>query len=114
MNENRRAGQSCWPASLILLVLVLPFHGSSVQIVGDKYDVTGSGSGFALNTGINSGINPPTTRLTGSSASGLRYTNTGTKTNTAFTITGNKLQVDSAGNPGRFVLSANGTNSFDF
>ena len=70
--------------------------------------------GFALNTGINSGINPPTTRLTGTAAASLRYINTGTKATTAYTITSNKLKVTSAMNPGRFVLSANGTTRFRF
>ena len=83
-------------------------------IVSDNFNVTGSGSGFALNTGVNTGINPPTTRLTGTAASGLRYINTGTKATTAYTITSSKLKVTSAANPGRFTFSSNGTTAFDF
>jgi autotransporter-associated beta strand protein len=82
-------------------------------ILSDNFNVTGSGSGFNLNAGINSGINPPTTRITGSAAAGLRYINTGTKATTAYTITSSKAQIASAANPGRFVLSSDGTNPFD-
>ena len=84
------------------------------EIIGDNFNVTGSGSGFALGSGANSGINPPTTRLTGAAASGLRYMNTGTKATTAYTITSNKLRVTPAATPGRFVLSADGTTPFNF
>src|SRR5262245_7376279 len=85
-------------------------------IIADNYNVTGSGTGFSLNTGINSGINPPTTRLTGTSAANLRYIQTASpaKTNTAFAITSSKLRVTAAANPGRFTLSANGTTPFNF
>jgi hypothetical protein len=87
---------------------------ATTLIVGDSYNVTASGAGFALNTGLNTGINPPTTRLTGSAAPNLRYICTGTKAPTAYTITANRVQVDAATNAGRFVLSANGITSFDF
>ena len=84
-------------------------------IVSDNYNVTGTGTGFALNTGVNSGINPPTTRLAGSAAANLRYLLTAlTKSNTAFSVSGNKLQVTAAANPGRFSLSADGVTPFDF
>ena len=85
------------------------------MLVGDNYNVTGSGTGFGLNAGVNSGINPPTTRLTGTAAATLRYMLTAvTKSNTAFTISGNKLQVSSAANPGRFSLSADGIVPFNW
>jgi autotransporter-associated beta strand protein len=103
---------------LTFLVVVLIASGDGLleatTLVGDAYNVTGSGSGFALGSGVNSGINPPGTRLTGPLAAGLRYLNTGTKATTAYTITANKLQVASAVNPGRCVLSADGANPFDF
>lgn len=83
-------------------------------IISDNYNTTALGAGFDLDTGVNTGINPPTTRLTGTAKANLRYIHTGTKTNAVYTISGNKLQVGSAPNPGRFVFSANGTNSFDF
>src|SRR5215207_5829538 len=67
-------------------------------IVADDYNVAGNGTGFALNTGVNFGINPPASRLTGSAASNLRYIPTATKTNTAFRISGNKLLVTAAAN----------------
>ncbi|MGZ4975209.1 MAG: hypothetical protein ACXWDN_20795, partial [Limisphaerales bacterium] len=88
-------------------------HAGTV-LVSDLYNVMGSGSGFALNTGVNTGINPPTTRLTGTVAANLRYINTGTKATSAYTIGSSKLKVAAVTNPGRFVLSANGTTAFDF
>ncbi|MDB6056460.1 MAG: phosphohydrolase [Verrucomicrobiales bacterium] len=83
-------------------------------IVSDSYNVTASGTGFSLNTGVNTGINPPTTRLTGTAAANLRYMQTSTKTNSFFTIAGQKLQVAYTDNPGRVVLSADGTTPFNF
>jgi hypothetical protein len=84
-------------------------------IIADNYNVTGSGTGFALNAGVNSGINPPVTRLTGTAAPNLRYIlTTMTKTNAAFGISSSKLRVTPAANPGRFSLSADGTTAFDF
>jgi autotransporter-associated beta strand protein len=100
-------------SAFVAISTCLLAHASTV-IVSDNYNVTGSGSGFALNTGINRGINPPTTRLTGSTAANLRYINTGTKVATAYTITSSKAQVDAVANPGRFVLSADGLTSFDY
>src|SRR6185436_574230 len=63
---------------------------------------------------VNSGINPPTTRLTGTAAANLRYIQTFTKTNTAFSIASNKLRVTAAANPGRFTFSEDGTTPFNF
>jgi hypothetical protein len=84
-------------------------------LIADNYNTTSSGTGFNLDTGVNSGINPPTTRLSGTAAANLRYMLTAlTKSNTAFSITGNKLQVISAANPGRFTLSGDGVSPFDF
>jgi hypothetical protein len=85
-------------------------------IVGDSYNVVGSGTGFALNAGVNTGINPPaTTRLTGTAAANLRYSlTTTTKVSTAFGITSSKVRVTPAANPGRFSLSADGTTPFNF
>jgi hypothetical protein len=87
-------------------------------IIADNYNVTGSGTGFALNTGINSGINPPTTRLTGTAAANLRYLQTFTsKSASQFDINSNRLRVTkdpSSSVSGRFTLSANGSTPFDF
>jgi hypothetical protein len=97
-----------------LILFSIAIGAVAEVIVGDNYNVAANGTGFALNTGVNAGINPPTTRLTGTAAAGLRYFATGTKTNTVFAINSNKLRVTAATNPGRFVLSANGTSSYDF
>ncbi len=99
-------------ACAALFLIVCQTQGQTV--LGDFFNVTGSGSGFALNTGVNTGINPPTTRLTGSAAANLRYIDTGTRAASSYTIAGNKLRVDASGNGGRMVFSANGTTSFDF
>src|SRR4051794_9229514 len=97
---------------IVVLLLLSRSLFAVTTIVADAYNVTGTGSGFALNTGVNSGINPPTTRLTGTAKANLRYINTGTKATNSYSITGNNLQVTSAVNPGRFVLSADGATSF--
>ncbi|HVV00350.1 MAG TPA: Ig-like domain-containing protein [Verrucomicrobiae bacterium] len=97
------------------LAALVATMASAQVIVGDNYNVSGNGTGFDLNTGVNSGINPPVTRLTGTAATNLRYMLTAlTKSNTAFSISGNKLRVTSAANPGRFSLSADGVTPFDF
>jgi endonuclease/exonuclease/phosphatase family metal-dependent hydrolase len=84
-------------------------------IISDTFNISDTNSGFALNMGVNAGINPPATRLTGTSKANLRYIQTDTeKPSTAYTIKGNELRVDAAGGRGRFVLSADGVNSFDF
>ncbi|MGZ5566210.1 MAG: hypothetical protein ACXWKG_04275, partial [Limisphaerales bacterium] len=98
----------------LLMIFACCLSPGATVIVSDNYNVATSGSGFALNTGVNRGINPPTTRLTGSTTTNLRYIPTSIKTNTAFTITSNKVQVAVAADPGRFVLSADGTTSFDY
>jgi hypothetical protein len=100
---------------LLALLLLIGRSGSLAQvIIADNYNITGSGTGFALGSGINSGINPPTTRLSGSAFANLRYINTATKPETAFGIAGSKLRVTSAASPGRFTLSENGTSAFNF
>src|SRR5436190_17038167 len=96
-----------------IMCMALIRAASGQVVVADTYNVAGSGTGFGLNAGVNSGINPPTTRLTGTAATNLRYFSTGTKTNSYFSIAGQKLQVLPANNPGRFVLSADGTTPFN-
>lgn len=89
-------------------------HGQ-LLLVSDNYNVTGDGTGFALDTGVNSGINPPTTRLTGSIAADMRYIQTFTgKAATAYSITDNKQHTELSANAGRFTLSADGTTAYDF
>lgn len=100
-------------ATVVVGSLLVVATGNAQVILGDNFNTTGSGSGFALGSGINSGINPPTTRLTGTAAAGLSYIHTGTKATTAYTITSNKLRVTSATNPGRFTFTTNGTTPLD-
>lgn len=91
--------------------------GASAQVLlADNYNVASSGTGFALNSGVNAGISPPTTRLTGPAAVGLRYNSTASpsKADTAFAINASKLRVTAAANPGRFTFSADGSTSFNF
>jgi autotransporter-associated beta strand protein len=89
-------------------------------VVSDNYNTATSGTGFALNTGVNLGINPPSvTRLGGTEgtlAVGLRYmlgAGVG-KAPSAYSIGTNKLLVTSVTNSGRFSLSADGVNSYNF
>lgn len=96
----------------IMLLVGLPTYGQ--LIVGDNYNVPANGTGFGLNSGINAGINPPATRLTGMDAANLRYISTSTKPASAYAIAGSKLQVTVATNAGRFTFSSNGTTPFNF
>lgn len=111
--KGKRMKTSVLSVIALALALVAAPAWSQV-IVADSYNVTGSGTGFALNAGVNSGINPPTTRLTGTAATNLRYITTTTRAASSFDITSNKLRVTAAASAGRFVLSANGITSFDF
>ncbi len=101
-------------SGLLLANLVLSSASAQTTIIGDAY--TGAnGTGIALGTGLNVGINPPATRLTGSSTTDLRYILSDTaKTNTAYGINNNRMRVTSATGAGRATLSANGTTAFDF
>jgi hypothetical protein len=100
----------------ILASISLAALGVRAQLlVFDDFNVTGSGTGFAPGSGVNSGINPPTTRLTGTLASNMRYMVTdATKAVSSYNITGNKLTVAAAANSGRFGLSNDGITPFDF
>jgi autotransporter-associated beta strand protein len=88
-------------------------------IIQDKYNVPSfSGTGFALDTGVNSGINPPTTRLEGAVASGLRYIKTaGIKADTAHLMTNwngdIKMRVNRVAESSTLQLST-GAAPFDF
>ncbi len=100
-------------SSMLAGMLPNPAQGATL-ILADDYNVTGTGSGFALNTGVNSGINPPTTRLTGTAAGNLRYIKpAGTKADSAHTITSNKLAVARGADSSTLALSA-GTGAYDF
>ena len=100
-------------STAVLLLACLAAHGQT--IIADNYNVANVGSGFLLGEGVNSGINPPTTRLTGTAADGLRYITRTAKDPTGFYIGGNaRLRVNSGAQSGRITLSADGTNPFDF
>lgn len=104
-------------ALLIISLCALAWNSSPAvtTIVRDTFNVAGSGSGFLLDSGINTGINPPATRLTGTAKANLRYIQTDAgKPSSAYTISGKRIEVTAAGGRGRFVLSADGVNSFDF
>ena len=106
-------------ASLLTGILVIAGAVASGQvIVADNYNVTPNGTGFALGQGVNTGINPPTTRLTGTAAANLRYIQTFTsKAASQFDINSSRLRVvkdPTTSVSGRFTLSVNGSTPFDF
>jgi hypothetical protein len=102
--------------SLVVSAASIGISEGTTLIINDNYNTTGSGSGFALGSGVNTGINPPTTRLTGQAAPNLRYIKTsGTKADTAHTITANKFQISRvASDSSTISLSSSGTGPFDF
>ena len=100
-------------SAAVLLLACVTAQGQT--IIADNYNVVNVGDGFLLGAGVNSGINPPDTRLTGSAADGLRYMNRAAKLDTAYYIGGNaRLRVNSGAQSGRITLSADGTTPFDF
>ena len=102
-------------AGLLLTVFGWQAASAATQIIGDTYDVTGSGSGFTLGSGLNSGINPPTTRLTGTAKEGLRYIKVaGSRADTTFTVTGGKFDVVRDASQTATVALSTGTSAFDF
>ncbi len=97
----------------ILLLAAVSVHGQT--LISDTFTIANSGSGFGLGSGANSGINPPTTRLTGSLAPNMRYLVTdATKGVANYTINANRLQVAAAASSGRFTLSTDGSTPYDF
>lgn len=102
------------PSLLLATLLGMSAFGQTT-IISDNYNVTTSGTGFALGAGVNTGITPPTTRLTGTAAPNLRYYQTATaKLAASYDINSNRLRVGTDSGIGRFVLSANGSTAFDF
>jgi hypothetical protein len=97
----------------VCLLTGVTAHGQT--IIADNYNVANVGSGFLLGEGVNSGINPPTTRLAGTAPDSLRYISRTAKDPAGFYIGGNaRLRVNSGAQSGRITLSADGTNPFDF
>jgi len=103
-------------ASSLLAAFALTSASGAVTIISDNYTVTTTTTGWALGNGVNYGINPPTTRLTGTAAANLRYIDTVDSGRAAdkYGISSNRLRVESGTGIGRFSLSADGTSPFDF
>jgi autotransporter-associated beta strand protein len=103
-------------AGLLLAVVTGSPAFAATTIISDTCNVTTDTTGFALNTGVNYGIAPPTTRLTGTAAANLRYLNTADPARSAnlYSIDSNRIKVGSGGNSGRFALGANSTTPFNF
>lgn len=103
-------------AGSLLVGFALGSASGATTIISDSYTVTTTTTGWALNTGVNYGINPPTTRLTGTAAANLRYIDTiaDGRSSGKYGISNNRLLVEPGDGVGRFSLSANGTTPFDF
>ncbi len=101
-------------AGAVLACLAGGTAAGATLIIGDDYNITGSGSGFALGSGVNSGINPPNTRLTGLAGPNLNYYKySGAKLDNRHAITDNKFQVTRGQDPSVITLTA-GTGGYDF
>jgi hypothetical protein len=103
-------------AGSLLAAFTLGSACGATTIISDNYNVTTTTTGWTLNNGVNYGINPPTTRLTGTAAANLRYIDTleGGRSADKYGISSNRLLVESGSGIGRFSLSADGVNPFDF
>lgn len=102
-------------ASLAFSLTAFSLMGATT-IISDDFTATNVGSGFLLGEGVNSGINPPTTRLTGTVAADLYYVRKGNKLDSGYTIGAtNRCNVGSGLQSGRFTIAQlPGTNAFDF
>ncbi len=104
-------------AALLLLAGVTA--QAQTVILSDEFNAnSGTTRGFVLGEGINFGINPPTTRLTGTAAAGLSYLYTqetvDKKAASAYRIASGRAQINGSSYSGRFSLSADGLTPFDF
>ena len=99
------------------VALATSTFGATV-IISDNCSVSGGDSttnGFNLGEGINTGINPPTTRLTGTLATNLHYVRRAAKQESAYSISGNKINITQGAQAGRFTFGNDAsTNAFDF
>src|SRR5688572_1076973 len=87
------------PLSACWFLLVLAGHPAMADtlILQDKYDVVGEGTGFAPNSGVNSGIAASKTPLSGSVSAGVQYLPAFTnKSATAYSVVNKKLRVNAA------------------
>ncbi len=104
--------------TLVAGLAVTLVSGSFAQgqtLVSDNYQITTVSNGFALGEGVNTGIVPPATRMTGTIAENLRYIKTaGTRADSNYDINANRLRVNTESAIGRFSISANGATAFNF
>jgi hypothetical protein len=117
----QRRGIACAVALGVAGVLSMSSVASATLIISDDFNAPGAGSatGFALNTAVNKGIDPPNgiTRLTGTAAPGLRWMNrTPTqKPDTVYRLDGDtRLRVNIGSQSGRISLSPDGVDAADF
>ncbi|MDB6057482.1 MAG: Autotransporter-associated beta strand repeat protein, partial [Verrucomicrobiales bacterium] len=100
---------------MIVAMLVAMSARAQTTVLSDNFTATTAGTGFALGAGVNTGINPPTTRITGSAAANLRYMSAvTTRPDTKYDINANRLRCVTDAGIGRFTISANGASAFDF
>lgn len=97
--------------TVLAAILSTTILANAQVIISDNYDVTGNGTGFGANTGVNTDI---ANRLQGTAATGLRYINMAAKPDSSYSITDGKLQGEGANGGAGFTLSADGTSSFNF
>lgn len=89
-------------------------------IISDDFNAASGGTnGFALNSGVNTGIDPSNniTRLTGTAADGLRWMNrtSGQKPDTVYSLDNDvRLKINAGAQSGRISLSPDGTAAADF
>jgi hypothetical protein len=90
------------------------------KVIADTYDVSGGnspGSGFGTNAGVNYQLGGRLTGAAAGSVSGYRFgASGGTSPRVAsdFSILGNRLTVAPRNGNGRFEMSPDGVNGFDF
>lgn len=103
----------------ILTGLLASLAGSRVSaqtlILADDYNVPANGTGFELGSGVNSGINPPTTRMTGLVAEGLRYIKAyGQKPDDQHRINNQRFHINRYANESSTITLSAGSTPFDF
>lgn len=103
-------------AAVIAATLAPGRARSQITIVSDNCTAANVNSGFALGEGVNSAIYPPySNRITGTVGSNLRYLKTGgNRADSNYTINGNRLRVGTQTEVGRFSISGNGVNPYNF
>lgn len=99
-------------------ILSMSSAARGAVIISDDFNAAAdTETGFALDTAVNKGINPPSiTRLTGTAAEGLRWMNRtgGQKPDTSYLLDNNRLKINSGAQSGRISLSPDGTAAANF